>query len=226
MGHGTMVGGKLSDDSERRITLGGEDALPAELFGDEVSYLALGHLHLAQTVGGLEHVRYSGSPIPLAMSEASYDHQVLVADFDGAELLGVGSLPVPRAVPFIRFRHDDPLSIDETIEELRTLSFIDRPRQEQPFVEVSVFVDRVEPNLVTLIRDALGDLPVRLVSIKLTRPATATTSLGDIVQQRELSDLRPVDVFRLMHERCFGAAPERDLMRAFAELEQRVAELA
>jgi exonuclease SbcD len=32
-------------------------------------YIALGHIHRAQVVGGCEHIRYSGSPIALSFDE-------------------------------------------------------------------------------------------------------------------------------------------------------------
>lgn len=226
MGHGTMAGGRLSDDSERRVTRGGEDALPVELFGEEVSYVALGHLHLAQSVGGLEHVRYSGSPIPLAMSEEGYEHQVLVADFEGSRLTEVRSLRVPRTVPLIRFQHDEPLPIDETLEKLRALDYADRPLHERPFLEVAVRVDRAEPRLDVVIREAVANLPVRLVRIRRERHAAAETTLADVVERHELSALKPTDVFRLMHERSYGKAPDDELLQAFAELELRVGEVA
>src|SRR5688500_19627725 len=44
-------------------------------FPDGVAYVALGHLHKCQRVGGRDHVRYAGSPIPLAMNEAAYRHR-------------------------------------------------------------------------------------------------------------------------------------------------------
>ena len=224
MGHATMMGITPSEDSERRVICGGEEALPTEIFGADVSYVALGHLHLAQAVGDHEHVRYSGSPIPLSMTEESYEHQVLVADFEGRELTQVEALLVPRAVELVRFQHDEPLPIDETLEKLRTLSFPERPLEERPFLEVTVFLDRIEPNLSVEIREALGDAAVRLVGIRSHRPATASTCLGDVVQHLELSDLEPAHVFRLMHERAHTTAPDEALMRAFAELERRVDE--
>lgn len=224
MGHGTLTGSAISVDSERTIIRGGEEALGVEVFGEDISYVSLGHLHLAQVVGEHQHVRYSGSPIPLAMSEETYEHQVLVADFEGAELTEVRTLAVPRAVELCRFQHGGPLSIDDTLEALRGLRFAVRPLEERPFLEVSVMLDRVEPNLAVEINRALEGAAVRLVSIKSHRPSTAKTCLGDVVQRRELSELKPSDVFRLMHERAHRCEPDEALTRAFAELQQRVHE--
>ncbi|MFK5947157.1 MAG: exonuclease subunit SbcD, partial [Methylococcales bacterium] len=79
-GHCYMVGGHLSELSERKILGGNQHALPADIFSADVSYTALGHLHLAQTVGDNEAIRYSGSPIPLSFDEQHYKHQVLLVE--------------------------------------------------------------------------------------------------------------------------------------------------
>lgn len=63
MSHAHMQGGETSD-SERPIIVGNEEALSTALFDDVIDYVALGHLHKPQKVGQ-NHIRYSGSPIPL-----------------------------------------------------------------------------------------------------------------------------------------------------------------
>ena len=52
-GHLHVKGASLSESlSERRIVIGGEHAVPADIFGrQEADYVALGHLHRAQSLG-------------------------------------------------------------------------------------------------------------------------------------------------------------------------------
>ncbi len=52
LGHCHMSGGRTSEDSERRLVIGGAEALPVEIFDPIIAYAALGHLHRAQKVGG------------------------------------------------------------------------------------------------------------------------------------------------------------------------------
>ncbi len=59
-GHLTTVGASKSD-AVRDIYIGTLDAFPAQNF-PPVDYIALGHIHRAQIVGGQEHIRYCGSP--------------------------------------------------------------------------------------------------------------------------------------------------------------------
>ena len=57
LGHCHLAGGAVSEDSERRIVIGGSEALPAGVFDPELAYVALGHLHRAQCIGGDERLR-------------------------------------------------------------------------------------------------------------------------------------------------------------------------
>ncbi len=59
-GHLTTVGASKSD-AVRDIYIGTLDAFPAQNF-PPADYIALGHIHRAQIIGGMEHVRYCGSP--------------------------------------------------------------------------------------------------------------------------------------------------------------------
>lgn len=93
-GHLTTVGGEISE-SVREIYIGTLDAFPASAF-PPADYIALGHLHQAQRVGKKEHIRYSGSPIPLSFDEADHPKQVLLVDFTHAQWPQVKSLIVPR----------------------------------------------------------------------------------------------------------------------------------
>lgn len=67
-GHLTTVGASASD-SVREIYVGSLEAFPTSAF-PPAAYIALGHIHRPQKVGGLEHIRYCGSPIALSFDEA------------------------------------------------------------------------------------------------------------------------------------------------------------
>lgn len=66
--------------SERKVLGGNQHALTHHIFPNDIDYVALGHLHLAQSVDA-DHIRYSGSPIPLSMAEAVCTHPVAIVDF-------------------------------------------------------------------------------------------------------------------------------------------------
>jgi exonuclease SbcD len=96
MGHLHAKGGTISEDSERNISIGGFDAVTAEVFTDKADYVALGHLHKAQVVAKCDAKRYCGTPMPMSFSEKNYQHQVLVCEFNGKTCESVNPLYTPR----------------------------------------------------------------------------------------------------------------------------------
>jgi exonuclease SbcD len=61
--------GRRASESVREIYVGSLEAFPTSAF-PAADYIALGHIHRPQRVGGLEHIRYCGSPIALSFDEA------------------------------------------------------------------------------------------------------------------------------------------------------------
>jgi len=93
--HANVVGG-LPSDSEKALTIGGADAVAASVF-EGFDYVALGHLHRPQDVGGDARVAYSGSPLPYSFSE---DHAKSVRLVElGAGTVTVTEHPVPVGRP-------------------------------------------------------------------------------------------------------------------------------
>lgn len=74
MEHLFAVGGRTSE-SEQSIYVGNLGDIGAENFPTVFDYVALGHLHRAQRVGGREHIRYSGSPYMLSFSETNQEEK-------------------------------------------------------------------------------------------------------------------------------------------------------
>lgn len=92
-GHLTAVGCSVSD-SVREIYIGTLTAFPASLF-PSFDYVALGHLHRAQKVQKSEHIRYSGSPIPLSFDESKHDKKVIIASFSDNSALATSEVTIP-----------------------------------------------------------------------------------------------------------------------------------
>ncbi|MEN9480027.1 MAG: hypothetical protein RLZZ298_1422 [Pseudomonadota bacterium] len=93
-GHLTTVGAS-SSESVREIYVGALEAFPTTAF-PPADYIALGHIHRPQKVGGLEHIRYCGSPIPLSFDEAKIPKEILLVDLNAEGLQALSALPVPR----------------------------------------------------------------------------------------------------------------------------------
>ena len=91
LAHAFVVGAEAAG-SERSISVGGVETVPASVF-DGVDYVALGHLHSPQTL--TERVRYSGSPLPYSFGERNHRKAVWLVDLDATGLAEVRELVLP-----------------------------------------------------------------------------------------------------------------------------------
>jgi exonuclease SbcD len=219
LGHAHMLGARTTDESERPI-FGNAHALPADLFPDDVTYAALGHLHFAQEVGGRSNIRYSGSPIPLSMTERDYRHQVLVVELEGERMSAVKPLVVPRAVNLLRVPEDaEPL--DVVLDRLRALDVpacsTSPSADERPFLEVKVKLDAPAFDLRGKVELALEGKPVRLVRVQ-REYAGAGAALADSVVASSLQEIEPARVLERLYQRTYGGEVPPDVATAFAEL--------
>ena len=110
------VSGAAESDSERALAVGGSDRVDPDLFAG-FDYVALGHLHRPQRIGGDDAVAYSGSPLPYSFSE-DHPKSVRLLEFDGRGLTGVRTLPIPVGRPVV--------TLTGTLDELLTDTSLDR----------------------------------------------------------------------------------------------------
>lgn len=82
-GHLFTVGGQtMEGDGVRDLYVGSLGSIGAEIFHPHIDYVALGHLHIPQAVGGQPHIRYAGSPIAMGFGESRQQKQVHLLRFD------------------------------------------------------------------------------------------------------------------------------------------------
>lgn len=217
-GHLHMSGGAVSELSERRIVIGGEEAVSSDIFPASVSYVALGHLHKPQSVSGQAVIRYAGSPFPLSVSERDYEHSIVVIDFDATASMTIDLLPTPRPVAFLRVPQFGAAPLDQIEDELRHIEVEDPGHDLRPFLEVAVQLDGAEPELRPRIEAALDGKPVRLTRIVRQAEGQGGT-LADVVEgDTELDALEPAHVFARRHVEEYGVEPAAELTRAFEEV--------
>ena len=105
MGHLFTQGGVTLDaDGVRELYVGSLAHIGADCF-DGYDYVALGHLHVPQTVGKQEHIRYCGSPIPMGFGEAKQQKQVIQVTFTG-RLPEIQTINIPCFQPLQRIQGD------------------------------------------------------------------------------------------------------------------------
>ncbi|ATG50952.1 exonuclease sbcCD subunit D [Brachybacterium vulturis] len=102
----TFVTGGDASDSERDLSVGGVDSVPAGVLGG-LDYLALGHLHGCQDLTRLVGAPawYSGSPLAFSFSEKNHRKSVLLVELGApgtaAEIRRIRT-PVPRPLTELR----------------------------------------------------------------------------------------------------------------------------
>ncbi len=213
LGHAYLIKGELSQLSERKVLGGNQHALPLEVFTG-ADHVALGHLHLAQSLS--PHIHYSGSPLPLSLAEAEYRHQVLELELQGAEVTRLTRHAVPRAVDMLRLP-SVAAPLDEVVAQLQTLNLPPLPPEQRPYLEVRVLLDKPEARIREKIVSALSDKPVRLARIS-THYTGHGLAMADTQAHRQLDELSPEQVFRLCYARQYASEPDQALEQAFSEL--------
>jgi len=220
-GHCYMVGGNLSELSERKILGGNQHALPVDIFSEGISYTALGHLHLAQSVGENESVRYSGSPIPLSFDEQHYKHQVVLVDIQEDKSVNTTSVLVPRSVEIVRIPSANSYcGLQEAIELLEAYDFDSSLSiEQQPLLELRISLEKPEPGLRQQIELCVAELPVRLLKIS-TAYSGNEKGLADVVKEQRLEELQPEQVFMQCYENKFDKTAPTEMLTLFNELHE------
>ena len=185
-GHLTTVGAS-SNESVREIYVGSLEAFPTAAF-PPVDYIALGHIHKPQKVGGLAHIRYSGSPIPLGFDEARQQKEVLLVDLDATGLANITPLAVPRFQPLISVM-GSLSALASAITAAAAQGSTDAP----VWLEVTVAEDDYLSDLPARVKDMTQGLAVEVLRVRRQRANTAAIFAGDMLQT--LDELSPEDVF-------------------------------
>jgi exonuclease SbcD len=203
--------------------VGHAEAVGLDTFPADLAYVALGHLHRAQSFEQ-GRIRYSGSPIPLSFTESGYQHQVLLLEFSEGRLQATRSLPVPRTIPLLTVpeRGFAPLSqILQQLESLRELPA--QPLELQPFLRINVLATGPDPTRRQQIEQALQNCSVRLCPIQVQTAGEQQTADSPDVESpatADLSVLTPANVLTREYQRLYAADPPADLLQALNEILQ------
>ncbi|WP_393947647.1 exonuclease subunit SbcD [Kluyvera intermedia] len=184
-GHLTTVGASKSD-AVRDIYIGTLDAFPAQNF-PPADYIALGHIHRAQKIGGSEHIRYSGSPISLSFDETGKSKNVNLVNFSDGKLAEVTPLTVPVTQPLAVIKGDFD-SISAQLAEWR-----DAEAEPATWIDIEITSDEYLHDIQRKIQTITDDLPVEVLLVRRSREQRQRILAS---QEREtLSELSVEEVF-------------------------------
>jgi len=185
MGHLFAAGGKVGD-GVRDLYVGSLGAVGADIFPECCDYVALGHLHVAQKVGGVETVRYSGSPIPMGFGESGQSKEVVIIDYEegGVKINRVG---VPCFQKLVRLKG----GVSELVDGVRELVV----EESDAWVEVEYVGQEVVPDLRGILAVEVEGSDVEIQRVKVV--AKVRGLKGEVDEAGEvLEDLDEVEVFR------------------------------
>lgn len=224
MGHLHTHHAEVSDlDKTERLIMGGVECIPASAFHEDIKYVALGHIHKAQRIGGQDHIRYSGSPLPMSFSELNYKHQVIVFKLD-KEISELKSIEIPVSVPLQRIPQA-PQPLHEVIGLLENLSEPDDIKEPFPYLEVRILLEGPEPALRHKIETALMGKKVRLAKIDVKYPAS-TQQVSEFITPEKLNELQPRDIFGKVYKQRYNSEIPDVILQLFQQVTQEINQTA
>jgi DNA repair protein SbcD/Mre11 len=198
MGHLFTVGGKtINGDGVRELYVGSLAHVGADVFSSSIDYLALGHLHVPQTVGNTSHIRYSGSPMPMGFGEATQDKKVVLIEFNSTTPC-IQEIEVPCFQRLVRIEG----SLDDIHAKLEQL----KQEESQAWLEIEYTGSDIIVNLREVLDEALAGSAMEIRRIK--NKQVIDRVINAIAEDETLDDLDTGDVFA----RCLDAfeVPDED----------------
>lgn len=184
-GHLTTVGASKSD-AVRDIYIGTLDAFPAQNF-PPADYIALGHIHRAQKIGGCEHIRYCGSPVSLSFDETGKSKSVNLVTFIDGKLHDVTPLEVPSTQPLAVIKGD----FDSICTQLA--QYRDAPAEPPVWLDIEITCDEYLHDIQRKIQAIADCLPVDVLLVRRSREQRQRILNSTL--RETLSELDVEDVF-------------------------------
>lgn len=194
-------------DSERDITAGGLDYVPSEAF-DGVTYVALGHLHGAQTrmpTASGTVLEYSGSPLRFSISERNQRKSVTIVELDAA-----GGVEVER-VPLVQPR--EMAQITGELAELLAVSHGEGPHAR--YVDHWVDIIVTDPARPEEMRQRLTGVFPHMLSCR-HQPVGGDLP-GGVGERPSVRAASPLDVMRDFIGEVTGVAVTEEEFEVLAE---------
>ncbi|MGE6474190.1 exonuclease SbcCD subunit D C-terminal domain-containing protein [Psychrobacter sp. NPDC078631] len=191
-GHLFASGGRTTeDDGVRELYVGSLGKISADMFNDGFDYVALGHLHVPQRVGGRESIRYSGSPIAMGFGEAKQQKQVLLVQFGAAEhfdnkISGLNVAPnniTPHAINIAATI--EVAQVKKTVDKLAEKTAKKMSSQELPFMDDLFGFDEPSDDEDVAQSTAIENTPVQPEQYKSIRETSTDAVTSNKILHRD-----------------------------------------
>ncbi|MBQ7528507.1 exonuclease SbcCD subunit D C-terminal domain-containing protein [bacterium] len=215
MGHLFVEGGStVEGDGVRELYVGSLGQVGCDIFSDIFNYVALGHLHVPQKVHHSEHIRYSGSPLPMGFGEASQVKQVCIVEFS-SKGMDVRTLDIP-IFRKLRSISGNWFSIVESVAQLKKMD-------EPIWLEINFVSDEVRGNLVNDLKELVKGSKLEIISVKDVQSLQRLQN--QISGEENLEDLDPQLVFsRCLEDKNIPLSQREELQSTYNEVLQALAD--
>jgi len=212
MGH-LYAAGSSSSDSEKMIQLGNQSPVASDDFPDCFDFVALGHIHKPQRVNALDHIRYSGSPVPLSFSERDDRKIVIELEINGNKIVQTDhEVPVFRKL--VRFKG----SLEEVKQKAQAFRGNGVARA---FGELQIELEGEDRSVVADVTRFVADWNsenIDIVNFGIT-VRNKGPRMGEMVDVKDLREVKPLDVIDRLLESGTESDEDKALIRnAFLEL--------
>ena len=205
MGHLFVHGGTVGD-SERNIQIGGATAMRVTDFPDDMTYIALGHLHRPHAISGTSYpVQYAGSPIPLRFNEANYSKKVYLLDVPISGDVGVEEIEIP----VFKKLH----TVSGSLDQVRSAAM--SSEWAGTYIQVQLKLEQPAVGISDEIREAFHQHNGEVLSIEVELPVQTGQQEIPIEEMQQ-----PTEIFERFYQERFDAPPDELMMETFNELLQ------
>lgn len=200
--HQFVTGAERCDSED--VSVGGTDNVAAEAFND-FDYVALGHIHGPQNVGGQERIRYCGTPLKYSFSETKHNKSITVVELGAKGALSISLLPlVPlHDLRVLRGRYDE-LMLLENYEGTNV----------EDYLKIILTDEEDIPNVMNRLRSVYKNLLQLEYDNARTRSSEQLELVEDIKRKNEL------ELFAEFYEKQNGQSlgtEQEDYLRTLIE---------
>jgi exonuclease SbcD len=208
--------GAIVSESEREIQIGNQAGVEAKIFGDTPNYVALGHIHKPQIVG-LDHIRYSGSPIQLSFSEKDDQKEVVILELQG-DNFEISSIKIPKFRKLIR--------MEGTLAEVKYR--LESYNTESPLTDlIELLIEEENENIehIRMLEELLTTEAQKGFQILKGRINFKNKLIGTSVllnAGEDIGDFSPVQLFEKRLEQDDSLENIEELIFAFKEILEKI----
>lgn len=212
-GHLSVSSASSDGEKNKELYLGGLGVVDSDIFSNELSYVALGHIHKPQKLNSKGTIRYSGSPIAMTFEEAKYSKSVVIAECSDNEETKIEVVEIPRTYDLITLKGDS-VSVKKELSDLRNSG-------KQGWIKILLTSPEGSATIKKEAEEILKGSLLEVLSSKNEIEGIRLREENEII--RPLSSMSEEDVFlELLKERMYPEERKEEMLSLFREVLRQV----